>query len=92
MPTYIGRHQLRSDQPRVQCIAERAHGQGPETLIAHQGWQDPFAREIAHFLDVVIGGAPLRATPQDARANVQVVLAAYESAQTGREVQIVPRI
>jgi predicted dehydrogenase len=64
------------------------HGQEPEVLLTHHGWQDSFDREIAHFLDVVLDGVPLRATAQDARANVQVILAAYESARTGREVRI----
>jgi predicted dehydrogenase len=60
----------------------------PEVLTAHHTWHDSFRREIAHFLDVVIDGVPLRSTPRDGRANVQVVLAAYESARTGREIQI----
>jgi predicted dehydrogenase len=66
------------------------HGGEPEVLVTKQSWQDTFQREISHFLDVVIDGAPLRSTPGDGRANVQVVLAAYESASTGREIQIEP--
>jgi predicted dehydrogenase len=64
------------------------HNQEPEVLLANHSWQETFQREIAHFLDVVLDGVPLRATPQDARANLQVILAAYESARTGREVSI----
>jgi predicted dehydrogenase len=64
------------------------HGEEPETLLTHHHWQDTFNREIAHFLDVVLDGIPLRSTPQDGRSNVQVILAAYESARTGREVRI----
>ncbi len=63
-------------------------GQPPEVLAERHHWHDTFTREIAHFLDVVLNGEPLRATPEDARENLRVVLAAYESARTGREVAL----
>lgn len=61
------------------------HGKQPEVLVPRQTWQDTFDREIHHFIEVVLDGIPLRATPSDARANLQVILAAYESAKSGRE-------
>ncbi|HZP84373.1 MAG TPA: Gfo/Idh/MocA family oxidoreductase [Chthonomonadaceae bacterium] len=63
-------------------------GQPPEQCVERKQWQESFAREIAHFLDVVQKGEPLRATPEDGRENLRVVLAAYESARTGREVAL----
>jgi predicted dehydrogenase len=63
-------------------------GQPPKVLMEARDWRDTFTREIGHFLDVVLDGAPLRATPEDARENLRVVLAAYESAQTGREITL----
>ncbi|HZO91595.1 MAG TPA: Gfo/Idh/MocA family oxidoreductase [Chthonomonadaceae bacterium] len=64
------------------------HGSPPEVLLQKHHWQDTFLREITHFLDVVQKGEPLRATPEDARENLRVVLAAYESASTGREISL----
>ncbi len=63
-------------------------GQPPETILTDSGWRETFTREIGHFLDVVQNGAALRSTPRDGRENVRVILAAYESARTGREVAL----
>ncbi|HZP84376.1 MAG TPA: Gfo/Idh/MocA family oxidoreductase [Chthonomonadaceae bacterium] len=68
-------------------LSER-RGQPPEQCVERRQWQESFAREITHFLDVVQKGEPLRATPEDGRENLRVVLAAYESARTGREVAL----
>ena len=51
-------------------------------------WQASFVREVTHFLDVLQHGIPLRARPEDGRANLALVLAAYESARTGREIAL----
>lgn len=59
-----------------------------ETLLAEHNWQTTFDNEIAHFLDVLRDGATLYSTPEDGRENIRVVLAAYESAQSGREVRL----
>jgi predicted dehydrogenase len=56
-------------------------------MAAHT-WNEGYERLIRHFLDVVQQGAPLRSRPEDGRENVHVVLAAYESARTGREVAL----
>lgn len=60
----------------------------PEIIIEHHHWQESFDAEVAHFLDVVLDGVPLRATPEEGRKNVEVILAAYESARTGRLVKL----
>lgn len=60
----------------------------PEVLLSSHSWQLSFDREIAHFLEVIQEGVPLRSTPEDGRENVRVVLAAYESAQTGQEIAL----
>lgn len=57
-----------------------------ETLPA--SWQSSFVFEIAHFLDVLQLGTPLQARPEDGRANLELVLAAYKSAHTGREIPL----
>ena len=63
-------------------------GQPHEVLTSENSWNRTYERAISHFLDVVLNGEPLRATPEDGRENVRVVLAAYESARTGREIKI----
>lgn len=68
------------------AIALFLPGAPVEYLGLRSAWQDTFNREIEHFLDVIQNGAVLRATPEDGRENLKVVLAAYESARTHREV------
>jgi predicted dehydrogenase len=61
-------------------------GQPEEVLNTEASWNHGYERLIGHFLDVVQNGATLRATPEDGRENVRLILAAYESARTGREI------
>ena len=79
------------------CLTMDAyHGEAPVLLFPHGGetekfassnsWSASFVAEIAHFIDVIQNGVPLLSTPADARENLKVILAAYESARTGREV------
>lgn len=49
---------------------------------------DPYYKELAHFLDHVENGTPLRVTPHDALMAVKVSLAAIESVRTGQPVDI----
>ncbi len=63
-------------------------GQPEEVLNTEHSWHTGYERLIGHFLDVVQYGVPLRATPQDGRENVRLILAAYESARTGREITL----
>jgi predicted dehydrogenase len=83
------------------CLSIDAFGQGhglvlfpqsgtPEPVRAEASWSATYERAISHFFDVVRDGVPLRATPRDGRENVRLVLAAYESAQSGREVTLSP--
>jgi predicted dehydrogenase len=79
------------------CLSLDAYGEGnglvyfpksspAEPLRADYTWNSTYERAIAHFVDVVRNGAKLTATPQDGRENVRVVLGAYESARSGKEV------
>jgi myo-inositol 2-dehydrogenase/D-chiro-inositol 1-dehydrogenase len=49
---------------------------------------EPYRAELAHFLDHLTTGAPLRVTPHDALMAVQVALAAIESMRTGQPVDV----
>ncbi|HLK59097.1 MAG TPA: Gfo/Idh/MocA family oxidoreductase [Chthonomonadaceae bacterium] len=63
-------------------------GKEPEVLVGASSWNAGYERLLGHFLDVIQQGIPLRATPEDGRENVRLVLAAYESARTRREVAL----
>jgi predicted dehydrogenase len=43
---------------------------------------------VEHFADCVLNGAPLRFPPEDGRANMRVIDALYESARSGRVMQV----
>lgn len=49
---------------------------------------DGFAAMIGRYLDTVLDGAPNPSPAEAGRASLRVVLAAYESARTGREVSL----
>ena len=53
-----------------------------------EGRPDGFAAMIGRYLDTVLDGAPSPAPGEAGRENLRVVLAAYESARTGREVSV----
>jgi predicted dehydrogenase len=54
-------------------------------LAAHD---DPFAAELAHFLDHLENGVPLRVTAHDGLMAVKIALAAMESVRSGQPVEI----
>ena len=49
---------------------------------------NPYQLELAHFLDCLETGVPPGITPQDGRAAVRIALAAIESIQTGKTVEL----
>jgi predicted dehydrogenase len=73
---------------------------GGQTSLEHQlyGWEDSskktfekvhsFTLEIGHFIDVVRNGAPNPATIDETARTLQVIKAAYLSADLGRTVQL----
>jgi predicted dehydrogenase len=56
----------------------------PESPLA----EDPYYLELRHFVDVILGQAEPRVTPDDALAALRVALAALESVETGRAVEL----
>ncbi len=74
--------------PTNRLTVYRAGGD-PEVLPVEQS--DPFANEVAYFIDCVRTGAPAaRATPRAARLAMQVGLAAKASAETGQRIVLDP--
>lgn len=60
-----------------------------EVLLQERG--DAFATMVGRYLDTVQDGTPNPSPGEVGRENLQVVLAAYESARLGREVRLAPR-
>jgi len=47
-----------------------------------------FPQELQHFVDCVLNDTPPLETGEDGRAVLEIILAAYESAGTGRKVML----
>lgn len=56
--------------------------------IYEEAWNYGFHHEMAHFVDCVQHDRPPLVTGEDARAVLEVIFAAYESARTGRKVEL----
>jgi myo-inositol 2-dehydrogenase / D-chiro-inositol 1-dehydrogenase len=56
--------------------------------IYEEIWNYGFVQEMAHFVDCVKHDKPPHVTGEDARAVMEVLFAAYESAGTGRKVTL----
>ncbi len=65
---------------------------GPTTgwsfTIYEEAWNYGFHAEMAHFVDCVQNDKTPLVTGEDARAVLEVIFAAYESARTGRKVEL----
>jgi myo-inositol 2-dehydrogenase/D-chiro-inositol 1-dehydrogenase len=56
--------------------------------IYEEEWNYGFPQEMAHFVDCVQNDRPPLVTGEDGRAVLEVIFAAYESARTGRKVEL----
>lgn len=52
---------------------------------------DPYAAQLAHFHDVIVGAAPSLQTVEDGARTLAATLAASEAAESGRRVDLAPR-
>ena len=57
-----------------------------EVLLEHS--DDAFAVMIGRYLDTALDGAPNPSPGEVGRENLRIVLAAYQSAQEGREIRL----
>ncbi|UCH34364.1 MAG: Gfo/Idh/MocA family oxidoreductase [Armatimonadota bacterium] len=65
----------------------------PETkgwtfTVFEEAWNYGFPQELVHFVDCVRTGAQPLETGEDGRAVLEIIMAAYESAATGRRVEL----
>jgi predicted dehydrogenase len=56
--------------------------------IYEEAWNYGFPQEMAHFVDCVQNDKPPLVTGEDARAVLEILFAAYQSAGSGRKVQL----
>jgi len=56
--------------------------------IYEEAWNYGFPQEMAHFVDCVQNDRPPLVTGEDGRAVLEAIFAAYESARTGRKVEL----
>ncbi|MEZ4733323.1 MAG: Gfo/Idh/MocA family oxidoreductase [Caldilineaceae bacterium] len=69
-------------------LNEAGNGKVRTTLNPYGPDIHPYKAELAHFLQCLETGEPLRVTPHDGLMAVKVALAAIESVRTGRPVDI----
>jgi myo-inositol 2-dehydrogenase/D-chiro-inositol 1-dehydrogenase len=65
----------------------------PETkgwtfTVFEEAWNYGFPQELGHFVDCVRNGTVPLETGEDGRAVLEIIMAAYESAATGRKVEL----
>jgi predicted dehydrogenase len=56
--------------------------------IYEEAWNYGFPQEMAHFVDCVKNDKPPSVTGEDGRAVLEAIFACYESARTGRKVEL----
>ncbi len=70
------------------AVEKAGSTKGWSFTIFEEAWNYGFPQELAHFVDCVQNDKPPLVTGEDARAVLEVIFAAYESARTGRKVQL----
>jgi predicted dehydrogenase len=70
------------------AVEKAGSTKGWSFTIYEEAWNYGFHQEMAHFVDCVQNDRPPQVTGEDARAVLEVIFAAYESARTGRKVEL----
>jgi predicted dehydrogenase len=70
------------------AVEKAGSTQGWSFTIYEEAWNYGFHGEMAHFVDCVQNDKPPLVTGEDARVVLEVIFAAYESARTGRKVEL----
>jgi len=77
-----------SQQGYEYAVEKAGSTKGWSFTIYEEAWNYGFHAEMAHFVDCVQNDLPPLVTGEDARAVLEVLFAAYESARTGRKVEL----
>ena len=70
------------------AVEKAGSTKGWSFTIYEEEWNYGFPQEMAHFVDCVQNDKPPAVTGADGRAVLEVIFAAYESARTGRKVEL----
>lgn len=70
------------------AVEKAGSTKGWSFAIYEEAWNYGFHQELAHFVDCVRHNRPPLVTGEDGRVVLEVIFAAYESARTGRKVQL----
>jgi predicted dehydrogenase len=70
------------------AVEKAGSTQGWSFTIYEEAYNYGFHQEMAHFVDCVQNDKPPLVTGEDARAVLEIVFAAYQSAGTGRKVEL----
>jgi predicted dehydrogenase len=70
------------------AVEKAGSTKGWSFTIYEEAWNYGFHAEMAHFVDCVQNDTTPLVTGEDARAVLEVIFAAYESARTGRKVEL----
>lgn len=74
--------------PEGETALNASSRSGWQYAMYEEAWQFGFPQELQHFVDVVAGKVELRSSGQDGRRVLEIIYAAYESAQTERRVAL----
>jgi len=70
------------------AVEKAGSTKGWSFTIYEEAWNYGFHHELAHFVDCVQHDKPPLVTGEDGRAVLEALFAAYESARTGRKVEL----
>lgn len=70
------------------AVEKAGSTKGWSFTIYEEAWNYGFHQEMAHFVDCVQNDKPPLVTGEDARTVLEIIFAAYESAGTGRKVEL----
>jgi len=70
------------------AVEKAGSTQGWTFTIYEEEWNYGFPQELAHFVDCVQNDKKPLVTGEDGRAVLEIIFAAYESARTGRKVEL----
>lgn len=70
------------------AVEKAGSTRGWSFTIYEEAWNYGFHAEMAHFVDCVQNNKPPLVTGDDARVVLEVIFAAYESARTGRKIEL----
>lgn len=78
------------DSDEARPLKVQYHADGPAATPPHAASleNDPWFRELQHFLQTLDGGVEPLVTPHDAFAALRIALAAIESVRTGKPVDV----